>query len=174
MQYTSCTDLWKQIKMALKGFYIHLSAAYQCNFEAVSDSVCCVHKAAALWAACIWFHREVVNMPVFSTTLLFWHAQLRRSSSKVSAWGCGCCRSAFTHTNLQFSSFSPQYGWMLRRASPRWPWTKHCRTIWVELGSLRKVMLLGKLSDDSLSYGCKLSYLVLKREKPYNCFWNII
>ena len=73
-------------------------------------------------AACIWFHREVVNMPVFSTSLLFWHAQLRQSSSKVSAWGCGHCRSAFTHTNLHFSRFSPQYGWMLLPVSPCCSW----------------------------------------------------
>lgn len=70
-------------------------------------------QSAAASAAWIWFHREVVNMPVFSTSLLFWHAQLRHSSSKVSAWGCGPCRSAFTHTSLQLSRFSPQYGRML-------------------------------------------------------------
>ncbi len=124
--------------------YMHIYAVCQSNFEAASDSICCFHNAAALRAACIWFHREVVNMPVFSTSLLFWHAQLRRSSSKVSAWGCGCCRSAFTHTNLHSSSFSPQYGWMLLLVSPCRPWTKHWRTVWAELGSLGKVMLLGK------------------------------
>lgn len=115
-------------KRYLRDFYMHISSVHQSNFEAVSDSICCFHKAGALRAACIWFHREVVNMPVFSTSLLFWHAQLRQSSSKVSAWGCGHCRSAFTHTNLHFSGFSPQYGWMLLRVSSCRPWIKRWRT----------------------------------------------
>lgn len=122
----------------LRGFYTHTSAAHQSNFEAVSDSICYFHKAGALRAACIWFHREVVNMPVFSTSPLFRHAQLRRSSSKVSARGCGRCRSAFTHTNLHISGFSPQYGWMLLRVSPCRPWIKRWRTAEVQLDSLRK------------------------------------
>lgn len=83
-----------------------------------SQCVAFTHSGAAS-SACIWFHREVVNMPAFSTSLLFWHAQLRQRSSKVSAWGCGHCRSAFTHTNLHFSHFSPQYGWM-------WLQVSHC------------------------------------------------
>lgn len=85
------------------GFYLQL---WSCH----TDSMCYFDGAAALRAACIWFHREVVNMPVFSTSPLFRHAQLRRSGSKVSARGCGHCRSAFTHTNLHLSGFSPQYG----------------------------------------------------------------
>lgn len=104
--------------------------AFICNFEAASDSICYFHRAAALRAACIWFHREVVNMPVFSTSPLFWHAQLRRSGSKVSARGCGHCRSAFTHTNLHLSGFSPQYGWMLLPVSPCWAGIKRWRAVW--------------------------------------------
>lgn len=104
--------------------------AFICNFEAASDSICYFHRAVALRAACIWFHREVVNMPVFSTSPLFRHAQLRRSGSKVSARGCGHCRSAFTHTNLHLSGFSPQYGWMLLPVSPCWARIKHWRAVW--------------------------------------------
>lgn len=104
--------------------------AFICNFEAASDSICYFHRAAALRAACIWFHREVVNMPVFSTSPLFRHAQLRRSGSKVSARGCGHCRSAFTHTNLHLSGFSPQYGWMLLPVSPCWAGIKRWRAVW--------------------------------------------
>lgn len=117
-------------KRHLRGFSMHISAMNQSNFEGVSHSICCFHKAEALRAACIWFHREVVNMPVFSTSLLFWHAQLRQSSSKVSAWGCGNCRSAFTHTNLHFSGSSPQYGWMLLRGSPCWLWIRCWRVLY--------------------------------------------
>lgn len=119
-----------KLKRHLRGFSMHISAMNQSNFEAVSHSICCFHKAEALRAACIWFHREVVNMPVFSTSLLFWHAQLRQSSSKVSAWGCGNCRSAFTHTNLHFSGFSPQYGWMLLHGSPCWLWIRRWRVLY--------------------------------------------
>lgn len=124
-------------KRHLWGFYMHISAAYlpeqlwSCEWLNLLLS-----QGRALRAACIWFHREVVNMPVFSTSLLFWHAQLRQSSSKVSAWGCGHCRSAFTHTNLHFSGFSPQYGWMLLRVSPCRPWIKCWRTL--NLVSLEK------------------------------------
>lgn len=101
----------------------HTSEAFICLQWIRAPSNVWVTQSVAftrLRAACIWFHREVVNMPVFSTSLLFWHAQLRQSSSKVSAWGCGLCRSAFTHTNLHFSAFSPQYGWMLLPVSPCW------------------------------------------------------
>lgn len=105
-----CADLWKA-KRRLRGFYTHTSAPCIAPTlkHASGDSVCYFHEAGALRAgpACIWFHRGVVNMPALSASPLFWHAQLRRSSSKVSARGCGHCRSTFTHTNLRLSDFSP-------------------------------------------------------------------
>lgn len=81
------------------------SCDYERNFEA-GVSVSHFHEAGPVRAPWIWFHREVVNMPVFSTSLLFWHAQLRRSSSKVSARGCGQRRSAFTRTQTYASPVS--------------------------------------------------------------------
>lgn len=120
-----------------------------------------------LWAACIWFHREVVNMPVFSTSLLFWHAQLRQSSSKVSAWGCGCCRSAFTHTNLHFSRFSPQYGWMLLLVSPCPPELKRWYTAW-GTGTLKYVVL----AETNVTQTQKQFYMAINviMESQSNCY----
>lgn len=106
-------------KRRLRGFYTHTSAnaSHQLWSMRLTQSVTFT-RPGRCEPACIWFHREVVNMPAFSTSPLFWHAQLRRSSSKVSARGCGHCRSAFTHTTYASRIAAPQYGWMLLRVSP--------------------------------------------------------
>lgn len=105
-------------------------------------SLCYFHKAGPMRAPWIWFHREVVNMPLFSTSLLFWHAQLRRSSSKVSARGCGQCRSAFTHTQTYASPVSAHnMGGCYCQCPLAEPGLKH--TVGAELDSMRKVKLWG-------------------------------
>lgn len=93
-------------------------------------------------AAWVWFHREVVNTPVFSTSLLFWHAQLRQSGSKMSARGCGQCRSAFTHTQTYASPVSAHnMGGCYCQCPLAEPGLKHA--VGAELDSMRKVKLRG-------------------------------
>lgn len=83
----------KVIKNKLKRhFFGSFLFAHFSNFERVSDSISCFHKAERMRAACIWFHREVVNMPVFphlccSDTLSWDRAALKCQLEDVGTAG---------------------------------------------------------------------------------------
>ena len=132
-------NLWKQIKGG-----IWKNAHFRSRFEAAMRlNLLLSRLLGALRAACIWFHREVVNMPAFSTSLLFRHAQLRQSSSKVSAWGCGHCRSAFTHTQTYTSRVSAHNtGGCYCQCPLAGLREKRWCNLWVELGRENKVVTM--------------------------------